>query len=681
MQGEAPTQESTAARAVFLSYASQDAEAAKRICEALRAGGIEVWFDQSELRGGDVWDQNIRREVQACAIFVPIISANTTSRREGYFRLEWDLADLRTHMMARDRAFIVPVCLDATPNAGTDVPESFHRVQWTRLSAGETPPAFVERIRRLVSPEPFTASRQATWEASVGAARIKQSVRSSWQSKPALVLMSIAAVSVLVAYYSVNRFWPLKRAAPATVSATVSARSRSSATPEKSIAVLPFADMSEKQDQEYFADGLAEELLDLLAKTPGLHVIARTSSFSFRSKSDDIPTIAAKLKVENVLEGSVRKSGNRLRVSTQLVDASNGVHIWSETYDREMQDLFKVQDDIANEVVQALKIKLDVTPSAERPSTDNVVAHNFLLQGRFFADRLASGDAGRAISSLEHALKADPNYALAWAELSWAEIWSYAEKGRSSGLYESATHAAQRAIELRPDLAQAHATRGWCESLLGYDWAVAVMEFDKALALDPQNMRALYGKGRLARVLRRTDESLHYYQAVLERDPVSAFSMQGLSATYLALGKPADAVRVARKAFELGPTMTWGHWYVGYALLWNGELQAALEEMRLEPVKSLSLSGVALVEQARRNPRAADAALRELLATDDVLKPFFVAAVYAARADSKSAIAWLERARVARVGFFGEANSDPAFNAIRGDPAFVAYLYRMKLPT
>ena len=127
-------------RAVFLSYASQDAEAAQRICEALRAAGIGVFLDQSELRGGDVWDQKIRRQIHDCALFIPVISASTASRREGYFRLEWDLADHRSHMMARDSTFIVPVSLDATPGAGTDVPESFHRVQWTRLPAGETPP-------------------------------------------------------------------------------------------------------------------------------------------------------------------------------------------------------------------------------------------------------------------------------------------------------------------------------------------------------------------------------------------------------------------------------------------------------------------------------------------------------------------------------------------------------------
>src|SRR5215469_18717152 len=159
MGAETPNQVATAAQAIFLSYASQDGDAARRICDALRAEGIEVWFDQSELRGGDVWDQKIRREIRDCALFIPIISTNTASRREGYFRLEWDLADQRSHRMARDQAFIVPVCLDATPGAGTDVPESFQRVQWTRLLGGEPPPEFVAGIKRWLSPDSPTTAR------------------------------------------------------------------------------------------------------------------------------------------------------------------------------------------------------------------------------------------------------------------------------------------------------------------------------------------------------------------------------------------------------------------------------------------------------------------------------------------------------------------------------------------
>src|ERR1700728_3150807 len=171
MEPESPIKSSPPSGAVFLSYAAQDAEAGRRICEALGAAGIEVWFDRSELRGGDVWDQKIRREIHDCALFIPVISANTASRHEGYFRLEWDLADQRTHMLARNRAFIVLVCLDATPAAGADVPESFQRAQWTRLPGGETPPEFVRRIEQLLSGEVHPATTAARGPARAASKR------------------------------------------------------------------------------------------------------------------------------------------------------------------------------------------------------------------------------------------------------------------------------------------------------------------------------------------------------------------------------------------------------------------------------------------------------------------------------------------------------------------------------
>ena len=174
---------STPTGAVFLSYASQDAEAAQKICEALRAAGIEVFLDQSELRGGDVWDERIRREIHDCTLFIPVISANTASRHEGYFRLEWDLADQRSHMMARSRVFVVPVCLDATTEAAADVPESFRRAQWTRQPAGQTPSAFVERVRRLLSPEAPAATRPPASTVSGAVATVAEPISSSRWAK------------------------------------------------------------------------------------------------------------------------------------------------------------------------------------------------------------------------------------------------------------------------------------------------------------------------------------------------------------------------------------------------------------------------------------------------------------------------------------------------------------------
>ena len=327
--------------AVFLSYASQDAEAAQKLCDALRAAGIAVFLDQSELRGGDAWDQRIRQQIHDCALFIPIISANTASRHEGYFRLEWDLADQRTHMIARSRVFIVPVCLDATTQVAADVPESFQRVQWTRLSGGVTPAAFVERIRRLLSAEPASGPTGTTSNAARMslAPSTRKGFLASWRSKPAL-LTTIAALVLALSYVAANRLVPWKRdaevgsaAAPAAQSAP--ATSTAFNPPPHSIAVLPFVNLSGDASQDYFSDGLTEELLNSLTRINELQVAARTSSFSFEGEHPDIATVARKLNVGAILEGSVRRSAHTIRITAQLINSITGFHVWSKTYDRD----------------------------------------------------------------------------------------------------------------------------------------------------------------------------------------------------------------------------------------------------------------------------------------------------------------------------------------------------------
>src|SRR6201987_5594232 len=242
MGAETPNQVAAAARAVFLSYASQDADAARRIRDALRAEGSEVWFDQSGLRGGDVWDQKIRREIRDCALFIPVISTNTASRREGYFRLEWDLADQLNHRMARDQAFIVPVCLDATPGAGTDVPESFHRVQWTRLPNGETPPEVVARIKRLLSPEPPTTARLPAGPVS-GASPIPRLTGRSGPLRRALfVTVGLLVLPALVSLLIKNRCnrQPAAALPPENPTSSQGAPPAAFNPPPHPIAVLPF---------------------------------------------------------------------------------------------------------------------------------------------------------------------------------------------------------------------------------------------------------------------------------------------------------------------------------------------------------------------------------------------------------------------------------------------------------
>src|SRR5215469_4766291 len=261
MEGEPPIQASAAAGAVFLSYASQDAEAAKRICEALRAAGIEVWFDQSELRGGDAWDQSIRRQIKNCALFVPVVSRHTHDRAEGYFRLEWKLAVDRSHLIITNKAFLLPVVVDATAEDDENVPDKFREVQWTRLLAGETPPAFVERVQHLLSGETSTTTRAGAASGIVSAIGGRSPASGWWRRF--LPVATVIVVLVAVAYVAVERPWISKPAASAAF-----------APPPHSVAVLPFVNMSGDKEQEYFSDGLTEELLNSLTRINELQVAA-----------------------------------------------------------------------------------------------------------------------------------------------------------------------------------------------------------------------------------------------------------------------------------------------------------------------------------------------------------------------------------------------------------------------
>src|SRR5215469_14155024 len=403
-----PKPESTPTGAVFLSYASQDAEPARKICDALRAAGIEVWFDQSELRGGDAWDQKIRQQIHDCALFIPIISSNAASRPEGYFRLEWDLADQRSHMIARSRVFVVPVCLDTTTEAASDVPESFKRVQWTRLPAGETPPAFAERVSKLLSPVETKKPSRVVPPASSVAGAPSRSRRRLW--KAVLPAASAALVLVALGYLVVGR----------------QGHSKPTGQAANSIAVLPLANESGEASQQYFSDGISEDLITALSQFPGLKVIGRTSAFQFRDSKEDSRSIGAKLQVAHLLEGSVRRSGDVVRVSAELIDTADSSTQWSERYDRPYKDLFALQDEITRAVAAALRTKLlpgeHAAAQSDRPPSGSLEAYNVLLQGRFYNSRRTEADNRKAIEFYSQSTQLDPRYALAWSGLS--EAWT-----------------------------------------------------------------------------------------------------------------------------------------------------------------------------------------------------------------------------------------------------------------
>jgi TolB-like protein len=659
-------------RAVFLSYASQDAEAARRICDALRSGGIEVWFDLHGLRGGDAWDQRIRQQIHDCALFIPLISSNTASRHEGYFRLEWDLADQRTHMIARNRAFIVPVCSDATADSGADVPESFLRVQWTRLPAGETPPGFVQRISTLLSPGANSAGLVTRLPA--GAPPSAPALRGS---KVAPLIIAVSAL-LGAGYFALDKFVLSKRT---STLASSSLRSDSIATPvnEKSIAVLPFIDLSEKKDQEYFSDGLAEQLLDLLAKTPGLHVIARTSSFSFKGKPDDIPTIGRKLNVANILEGSVRKSGNHLRVTTQLVGASNGEHIWSETYDRELKDVFAVQDEIAAAVVGQLKLKLAPATQSVARRTSNVEAYNQYLLGRHSYNSENLDGWRRAIEAFHKAIALDPNYVAPYDGLALVEYQLAGHTGDAAG-NQRAQDAAAKAVDLGPDDPNGYSARGYIRYVINWDWGGAQSDFEKAIALDPGDAQFQLRYGELLGTLGRLPESIAATRKGIELDPLLAAGWESL-AQYLTFTRDfAAAQEVSRRALEISPQSTFALNALGWLQLSEGKAQDALATFRKIDEVVFRLYGTSMAAHTLKDSNQSQQALEELIAKNAGDSAYQIADVYAWRGEKDQAFLWLNRAYAQRDGGLTQVKFDPLLDSLRSDPRYTAFLRKMRLP-
>jgi adenylate cyclase len=667
---------STPTGAVFLSYASQDAEAAARICEALRAAGIEVWFDQSELRGGDAWDASIRRQIKTCELFVPVISRNTHAREEGYFRLEWKLAVDRSYLMAGTKAFLVPVVIDDMRD-DERVPDKFREVQWTQLPDGHTPPAFVERVSRLLAHHEHSSAPAvhpplvAPPHATAG-----DSARRPRSSRWSLLVMALMS-AVLVSWITVDKLWLSKRSAqlsPATAG--------QSAVPEASIAVLPFADMSEKKDQEYFADGMAEEILDVLAKVPRLTVISRTSSFQFKGRDVDVKTIGSTLGARYLVEGSVRKSGAQVRITAQLIDNSNGTQRWSETYDRDVSDAFGVQDEIAGSIVRALELAVVGSPeNSTRVRPKNPAAYDLYLKGRQAFDRYNRDGFEQAADLYQQALDLDPQFAPAILGLADVQLfvaqWGYVAPKVG---YERARRTAELGMKLDPSLGGPHRILSTVHFQYDWDWAAAQREIDRAIVLDPRDSQAHLVRGLLSLSLGRLNEATSQMNAALRLDPLSPNILFTMGWTHFWSGRLAEAEAAFRKSLQISPTYESAHYYLGHVLLARGELKDALAQMEHELDEESRIAGIASVEFAMGHKKESDAALAQLTkqAADDWANG--IASTHAIRSEPDAAFQWLERAYAQKDEDLYLIKGNPLFRNVARDPRYAAFLRKMNLP-
>jgi len=660
-------------RAVFISYASQDVEAAQRICVALRAAGIEVWLDQSELRGGDAWDQTIRAQIQECALFIPLISVNTAQRPEGYFRLEWTLADQRSQRIARSKSFIVPVSIDATPLTAADVPESFARVQWTRLPGGETPPAFAQRIAALLGTA-ASASQSASGAARAAAAVAAPPSRGARRA----LLASTTAVVILGAVW-VAHPWRLQSVQP-PAAPQAPASAGSPAAPERSVAVLPFTDMSELHDQEYFSDGLAEELIDALAKVPQLRVPARTSSFSFKGKAVTVGEIARALGVSHVLEGSVRKSGNHMRITAQLIRGDDGFHLWSQTYDRDVRDVFAVQDDIARAVADELKLAFLSVGTAAAGRTTNIEAHNLFLQAQYRVARDTVPDLEQAVSLYREALKLDPNYAAAWAALGFCYTRRAANGLDTNGVaYREASAAAGRAIETDPRLAEGYLTLATAKMQYTLDWQGGTAALDKVATLDPNNALGEEIRGHLTVAGGRMSEALVHFRRAVDLDPLNLIHRKYLGRALHYARRTADAETLLRGAIAENAGFPGLHYELGRTLLLAGDTRAALGAFEGETDPSWKLFGLPLGYFANHRVSEAQAGLQRLLARPEGAE-FQVAETYGFLGDTDKAFEWLDRAVAQHDPGMIWLRRDALLSGLEADARYPALLQRIGLP-
>jgi TolB-like protein len=634
-------------RPVFISYASPDAAVAQRVCSALETAGFLCWIAPRNVVPGTLYADGIVHAIDESSILVLILSERAIA--SAHVGREIERAASKRHPL-------VALRIDAAPL--TAAFEYFlNQSQWIEGGGSDAAIAqLVSAVGQHFSPGSAASTTQSN-QPSAGHRR-STAPRRAW------AIAAIVVAVLLAGGYLLDKAW---RANPATSSSAT-------AISDKSIAVLPFTDMSEKKDQEYFADGMAEEIIDLLVKIPGLKVISRTSSFQFKSKTEDLRSIATKLGVAYMLEGSVRKSGDRLRVTAQLINSQDGTNLWSQTYDRDLSDVLKMQDEIAASLGRALQIEVSVRDIASRSALHNTEAYTLYLQGLHAGESLDQQGLEDALSDFQRALNLDPSFAAAAGEV--ASMYFLL------GACEKARRAAEDAIKLDPKLGIAHGFLGEVYRGCDLDWAAADREVGLGRLLSPNDVTVLFFSAVLSENMGRWDDALGFINASLVRDPLNPNAYAMLSLIQYGRGRMEEAEAAIRRTLEISPTNALGRFWLGNVLLTRSQPDAALAEMLKVKDEAYRLSGSAMALFALGRNAESDAALAQMAKGQADHDPFHIALVYAFRDESDEAFKWLDRAYAQKGGGNNLAyiKTYPAFRKLERDPRYKALLKKMNLP-
>lgn len=453
--------------------------------------------------------------------------------------------------------------------------------------------------------------------------------------------------------------------------------------PLNSVAVLPFVNIGADEGIEYFSDGLAEELLTVLSKINGLRVAARTSAFSFKGRSATVDQIGAALNVGSIVEGSIRMAGKRVRITVQLVSVADGYHIWSETYDRTMDDIFDVQDDIARSVVEELRLKIFGTENAAeigeqvvtevaeavKGRADDPEAQRLMLLGRYFLDRTTAADTEKAIAYFREALDIDPRFALCWAELGRAysiqagKAWVPVGTG-----FEMALDATEKALRFETDLAEAHAQLGRIRAAYDWDLEGAAKAYDKALQIAPGNSVVMDGASVLEFKLGRLENALGLSRRVLEQDPLSSAVWHNLGLIAHAAGLLAESEKAFRRALELSPNRLLTAAMLSLVLADEGRFDEAIAEAEKEPEEFWRLWAFVISFHAAGMQKESDDALGKLLEIGKEGDSYQIAEAYAMRGEIDKAFEWLDKAIAERDAGVTHTQVSPRFRLLHADP-------------
>jgi TolB-like protein len=659
---DAETQASGNPAPVFISYASQDAAVANAVVENIEQHGIKCWIAPRDVTPGSQYADEIVGAINGAKVFVLVLSEHAIVSPHVGKEIE---------RASSKRRRVIALRTDAAP-----LTRSFEyflsESQWIDVAALGVPAALTkltQAVGQRLAPSSWVSPGLGTDVRDPADRKRKPSYLTTKRLVAAAVFLVVAAVVIGV----MVRYWPSKQGgSQAPVVAVIS---------NKSIAVLPFVDLSEAKDKEYFADGMSEEIIDLLTKIPGLTVIGRTSSFEFKGRNEDVRSIGTKLNAAYVLEGSVRNSGDQLRISAQLINSKTGAHEWSETYDRRVGDVLKLQDAIAAAVVREMQLTVGSGNLDSRATLKSTDAYDLLLRARHSADRWDKDGLDEAISLLNQALDLDPAFANAAAELAYTY-----EKQEEAGYMlptpasPQARHAAERAISLDQRNTLGHVVLGRVHLAYDWDWAAADREFQYVSALAPGNADALHGKALLFLAFGRWDEALVQIKGALARDPLDSKTWFDLAEIQFRRGHLAEAEAAARRALEIRPTFPWAHWLIGLVRLWGGDRDGALVEIQKEPTDEGKQIGLGMVYHALGKRADSDAAVARMIKDQADGNAYGIAEVYAYRGQSDEAMRWLERSYAQKEPFLFFVKTEIAPTMPAADPQFKAFLRKMNLP-